>query len=108
MEFEGSCFIRAIVGVIGSVFVDVVVEQMFRLSAFDFELLECVDGDEGGGSVAAVHVSVTGHSSDFTLIVVTVVVDVDVVGVILLKKFEFSLLDELPGIFEVEGPLFHD
>jgi hypothetical protein len=70
MELDGSCLIRAIVGVIGSVFVDVVVEHKFRFSAFDFELFECVDGDEGG-SVAAVQVSVTGQSSDLILIVAT-------------------------------------
>ena len=70
MEFVGSCLIRAIVGVMGNVFVEVVVLQRFRFSGFDFELFECVEGDEGG-NVAAVQVSVTGHNSDLTLMVAT-------------------------------------
>jgi hypothetical protein len=61
---------RAIVGVMGSVLVDVVVEHKFLASDFDLDDLDaCVDGDDGGGSVAAVQVSVTGHSSDLTRIV---------------------------------------
>ena len=71
MECVGSCLILAIVGVMGIVLVDVVVVQWVRLSAFAFELLGWVDGDDGGGSVAAVHVSVTGQSSDLILMGVT-------------------------------------
>lgn len=81
----GSCLILARVGVIGIVFVDTVVEQMFLLSSFDFDPFECVDGDDGGGSVAAVHVSVTGHSSDLILIVAGAVDEV----VVVVAGFEF-------------------
>ena len=107
--------IRAIVGVIGSVFVDVVVEHKFRFSAFDFELFECVDGDEGG-SVAAVQVSVTGQSSDLILIVATPddddANDADPDNVddgSLFKNAAVSLLVAFEVAADVEGLLlFHD
>lgn len=99
--------IRAIVGVIGRVFVDVVVEHIFRFSAFDFELLECVDGDDGG-SVAAVQVSVTGQSSDLILIVATPDDDDDPDDVddgSLFKNAAVSLLVALEVAADVEGLL---
>ena len=95
MGLEGSCLILAIVGVIGIVLVDVVVEQTVRPSTFVFELFECVDGDDGGGRVAAVHVSVTGQSSDFTLMGVTAGAEPWLK--LLLKKFDFD-----DGLFDVD------
>ena len=97
-----------------NLFVEVVVEHKFRFSAFDFELFECVDGDEGG-SVAAVQVSVTGQSSDLILIVATPEDDAndadadDVDDGSLLKNAAVSLLVAFEGAADVEGLLlFHD
>ena len=108
MEFVGSCLILAIVGVMGSVFVEVVVLHRFRFSGFDFELFECVEGDEGG-NVAAVQVSVTGQSSDLTRMVATPL-EHEELGAGSLLKYAAVNLAVLPLLLEGPGAqlLFQD
>ena len=101
MEFVGSCLILAIVGVMGSVFVEVVVLHRF-------ELFECVEGDEGG-NVAAVQVSVTGQSSDLTRMVATPL-EHEELGAGSLLKYAAVNLAVLPLLLEGPGAqlLFQD